>query len=85
MAKQPTTNPPAPRARPLAAPGNVTTPNIVAFFRESRAELRKVTWPTRQEVMNLTGAVVVMTAGLAIFLGLVDAALNFLVKPLIGA
>jgi preprotein translocase subunit SecE len=54
------------------------------FFQESRAELRKVTWPTREETMNLTVAVIGMTVGLAAFLGIIDAFLDFIVKPLIG-
>ncbi len=56
----------------------------MTFFKESRAELRKVTWPTREEAMNLTAAVIVMTVVIAAFLGIIDAVLNFLVKPLIG-
>jgi len=35
--------------------------------------------------MNLTGAVIAMTVGLAAFLGFIDAALDFIIKPLIGA
>jgi preprotein translocase SecE subunit len=34
--------------------------------------------------MNLTGAVIVMTVGLSAFLGLIDAILNWLVKPVLG-
>ena len=56
----------------------------VTFFQESRAELRKVTWPTRQEAMNLTVAVIGMTVGIAVFLGLIDGALDKIIKPLIG-
>jgi preprotein translocase subunit SecE len=45
---------------------------VVRYLRDTRAELRKVTWPTRQEAWNLTlivlGAVVVMS----IILGLAD-------------
>lgn len=52
---------------------------------ESRSELRKVTWPTRQETMNLTGAVIAMTVGIAAFLGLIDSLLDLLVKPILGA
>jgi preprotein translocase subunit SecE len=60
------------------------TPSILSFFQESRAELRKVTWPTRQEAMNLTVAVVGMTAGIAVFLGIIDQILNYIVNPLLG-
>jgi preprotein translocase subunit SecE len=56
----------------------------VSFFQESRAELRKVTWPTRQEATNLTIAVIGMTVGIAAFLGLIDGTLDRIIKPLIG-
>ena len=65
----------------VARPGSVS---LLAFAQESRSELRKVTWPTRQEALNLTFAVVAMTAGLAAFLGLIDTILDYLVKPIIG-
>jgi len=45
---------------------------IVKYFKETRAELRKVTWPTREETKNLTLIIVVVTVGMAIFLGLLD-------------
>jgi preprotein translocase subunit SecE len=59
-------------------------PNLVSFFQESRAELRKVTWPTREQAMNLTAAVVAMTIFLAVFLGLIDTILDYVIKPIIG-
>jgi preprotein translocase SecE subunit len=37
--------------------------------RETRAELRKVTWPTRREALRLTGIVLAATIGFALFLG----------------
>ncbi len=45
---------------------------IVRYIKETRAELRKVTWPTREEAINLTVIVVAVTAGMAAFLGVVD-------------
>ena len=45
---------------------------IVRYLRETRAELRKVRWPTRQEAWNLTKVVLVVTISLALFLGLLD-------------
>ena len=59
-------------------------PNLVSFVQESRAELRKVTWPTRQEATNLTVAVIGMTVAVAVFLGLIDAGLDKLVSILLG-
>ena len=45
---------------------------IVRYLRETRAELRKVTWPTRDEALNLTYIVVGVTLAFAVFLGLFD-------------
>lgn len=45
---------------------------IVQFFRESYAELRKVTWPSREEVGNSTKIVLISVSLIAVFLGLVD-------------
>ncbi len=42
------------------------------FVREIRSELRKVVWPTRQQAINLTLIVIGVSAGVGIFLGLVD-------------
>ena len=45
---------------------------IVHFYRETVGELRKVSWPTRDEALNLTGIVIVVLVGMAIFLGAID-------------
>lgn len=46
-------------------------PNRLAeYFREARAELRRVTWPTREEALNLTWIVLVVTVVMAILLWL---------------
>lgn len=53
---------------------------VVRYFRETAAELRKVTWPTRQEARELTTVVVIVVILMSIALGLVD----FLFSRLIG-
>ena len=45
---------------------------ITRFWRETVGELRKVTWPTRQEAVNLTGIVLIVTFSMSAFLGIVD-------------
>jgi preprotein translocase subunit SecE len=45
---------------------------IVHFYHETIGELRKVSWPTRAEAINLTRIVIVVLVAMAIFLGLVD-------------
>ncbi len=45
---------------------------IVRYLRETWFELRKVSWPTRSEAINLTVIVVAVTTLLAIILGIMD-------------
>jgi preprotein translocase subunit SecE len=45
---------------------------IILFFQESFAELKKVTWPSRDEVVSSTKVVLVSTIVIAAVLGLVD-------------
>ena len=45
---------------------------IILFFQESYAELRKVTWPSREEAIASTRVVLVSTLIIAGMLGLVD-------------
>ncbi len=57
---------------------------ILSFGRESRAEVRKVVWPTRQETVQTTLMVVVAVILLGIFLWLVDMLLLNAVQMLTG-
>ena len=51
----------------------VKEPNaVVRYFRETRLELGKVSWPTRREALNLTIIVLVVTSSMAVFLGSLD-------------
>jgi len=45
---------------------------IVRLFGETRAELRKVNWPTRQEATQLTVIVLVVVSVMSTLLGLMD-------------
>jgi preprotein translocase subunit SecE len=48
-------------------------PNRVQrYYRETMGELRKVTWPTRQEATNLTIVVLIVVAAMSAFLGFLD-------------
>jgi preprotein translocase subunit SecE len=53
------------------------------FLAEVRAEVRKVTWPTRAEALGGTAVVVVVVLVMALFLGIVDAILSKIVQSLI--
>jgi preprotein translocase subunit SecE len=45
---------------------------LVRYLRDTRAELRKVRWPTREEAWNLTKVVIIVTVAMAMFLGLLN-------------
>jgi preprotein translocase subunit SecE len=49
------------------------------FLREVRAELKKVTWPSRKETLASTGIVLIVVFLVAMYLGLVDMALSKLI------
>ena len=46
---------------------------LLHFVKETRIELRKVVWPTRQETVKTTGFVLIGVIIVAIFLWIVDA------------
>jgi preprotein translocase subunit SecE len=45
---------------------------LVDFFKNSYAELRKVTWPSREEVGSSTKVVLISVVIFAVVLGLLD-------------
>jgi preprotein translocase subunit SecE len=53
------------------------------FLAEVKAEVRKVTWPSRTEALGGTAVVVVVVLLMAVFLGVVDAILSKIVQALI--
>jgi len=54
------------------------------FFRETRQELNKVTWPSRAELWQSTLVVIFTTFLLAVFIGAADAVLSILVRLILG-
>ncbi len=45
---------------------------IIQFFKDCYAELSKVVWPSREDVIASTKVVVVSTVAMALILGLID-------------
>ena len=45
---------------------------IFQFFKESRAELKKVVWPTKADVLSSIKVVIISTIIVAALLGLLD-------------
>lgn len=58
-----------------------TTP--VKFLLETRDELKKVVWPTRTEVIRLTGVVILVSVLVGLFLGGADFILTKIVEVLV--
>lgn len=51
---------------------------IQRWFRETRGELRKVAWPTREEALRLTYVVIAISLVMGAVLGATDLLLNSL-------
>ena len=45
---------------------------IIQFFRESYAELQRVTWISRKEVMGSTLVIIVLISILSLFVAFID-------------
>ena len=46
---------------------------FIHFLKETRIELRKVVWPSREETLKTTGIIMIAVVVVAIFLWIVDA------------
>lgn len=57
---------------------------VMQYVRETRAELRKVVWPTRDEAINLTVVVVVTIVVMSSFFGVIDYILTALFRFLLA-
>ena len=58
---------------------------IRKFYRETVAELRKVSWPTRSEAINLPRVVLVVIFLMGAFLGILDYRFTQLFGLILGA
>lgn len=58
--------------------------NVWAFATDSRVEVRKVVWPSRQETVQTTLIVFVMVFLIGLFLWLVDMLLSYVLKAITG-
>ncbi len=54
----------------------MATTNPLQFIQQVRAEVSKVVWPTRREVMLTTVMVFIMAALTAVFFALIDLAIR---------
>ena len=57
---------------------------ISSSFKNMAAELKKVSWPSREDLMNYSIVVIVFVVALAVVVGLLDTASSVLIKQLIA-
>jgi preprotein translocase subunit SecE len=73
-----------PYVRPIAK--DVTTMmNPLQFLQQTRAEVAKVVWPTRREVLLTTIMVFILSALAATFFSLVDLGIRTALTAIIGS
>ncbi len=57
--------------------------SITSYFRQSRDELKKVSWPTWLETRNNTLLVIGITLFVALFLGGVDLGFSYIIGKIV--
>ena len=57
---------------------------VAEFLQQVKAELQKVTWPTRKETYGSTVVVIVLVLMVAVFLWIVDTGLSALIQTLLN-
>lgn len=62
----------------------ITDNKLGRYLKESKDELKKVSWPTRKQAINHTLMVILISLGVAIFLGTLDYLLTIGLERLIG-
>ncbi len=62
---------------------HATTPqpftSTLNFLKEVQVELKKVIWPTRKQIIKLTGIVVGVSVAISLYIGLLDLSFTRLV------
>lgn len=54
------------------------------FLVDAKVELKKVTWPTRKELLSTTAVVLLLVFLIAFYLGIVDLGLVKIIKNVVG-
>lgn len=62
----------------------MATTNPIQFVQQVRAEISKVVWPTRREVMLTTVMVFIMATLTAVFFAMVDLAIRSGLQGILG-
>lgn len=57
---------------------------LVKWWNETLGELRKVTWPTKEDAYRMTKIVLVVVVAMAAFLGIIDYLFSALIGAIVG-
>lgn len=57
---------------------------VIKYFIESYQELKKVTWPTRKQLIRDTAIVIISAAAVTAFVALVDLGMTQLIQNLVS-
>ena len=61
----------------------LTNNRITKYLKEVRTEVRKVTWPSRTEVLRLSTIVIIVLVAMSAFMALIDYAFSWLMRLII--
>ncbi|MBN2007642.1 MAG: preprotein translocase subunit SecE [Anaerolineae bacterium] len=57
---------------------------VVVYFRKTWAELKRVNWPTMDQGVAMTKIVLIVTTGMALFLGALDFFFGWMLSGVVG-
>ena len=66
-----------------ALTANLSVDSVVNFFKESKVELKKVTWPTRQELIVNTVVVMFAVAFCAAAIWIIDSVFSVVIRGIL--
>ncbi len=57
--------------------------NLATYIKETRAELSHVSWATREQAIQYTALVILISLAVSFYLGLFDSIFSFILKLVI--
>ncbi len=61
----------------------ISTKSMFNYFKDVRAEMRHVSWPTRRQAIVYTVVVIAVSLVTAVYLGLLDYFFSFIIQKVI--
>lgn len=67
----------------MTAPTSTKKSKASVYFRGVKAEMKKVIWPTKKELINYTGMVIIISTIVAVTVSVLDLVINSVLKLII--